>query len=185
MNSHAGTHCFGRNFCPISSTGQECSVAPFLPEYSEQENVPICTGAAAYTMDTGEVVIMILGQGLWFGHRMEKSLINSYQCRAFGISLCDDPVDPHRPLGIQVDDTTFIPMEMVGSTYGFNMRYPMDEDLENCPHLEISDQFTWDPSKDIFNVSSMEVERNNNGLSFRNIFSVRGYVPGAPPVRQI
>ena len=30
VDSHADTHCFGRNFRPIHWTGQECLVAPFL-----------------------------------------------------------------------------------------------------------------------------------------------------------
>ena len=39
IDSHADTHCFGRNFRPMHWTGQECSVAPFLAEYSEQMNI--------------------------------------------------------------------------------------------------------------------------------------------------
>ena len=96
VDSHADTHCFGRNFRPIFWTGHECSVAPFLVEYLEQVNIPICTGAMAYTLVSGEVVILVFGQGLWFGNHMEKSLINPYQCRAYDIPLCDDPTDLHR-----------------------------------------------------------------------------------------
>ena len=35
IDSHADTHCFGRNFQPIHWTEQECSVSPFLAEYSK------------------------------------------------------------------------------------------------------------------------------------------------------
>ena len=66
-------------------------------------HIQICSGATAYTLDSGEVIILIFGQGLWFGERMHKSLINPYQCRAFGISLCDDPTDPSCDMGIQKD----------------------------------------------------------------------------------
>ena len=48
----------------------------FIPEYAEQMNVPICTGVIDLTLDSGEVVILDIGQGLRFGNRMEKSLIN-------------------------------------------------------------------------------------------------------------
>ena len=51
-------------------------VAPFLAEYSEQINIPICTGATSYTIESGEVIILIFGQILCFGNRMEKILIN-------------------------------------------------------------------------------------------------------------
>ena len=54
-------------------------VAPFLVEYYEQVNIPICTGANSYTMESGEVIIIIFGQDLWFGSSMEKTLINPNQ----------------------------------------------------------------------------------------------------------
>ena len=79
MDNHADTHCFGANFRPISFTLEECTVSPFLPEYVEQINVPICTGVTDLTLDSGEVVILEFGQDLWFGNIMEKSLINPNQ----------------------------------------------------------------------------------------------------------
>ena len=117
---------FREKFKPIFWTGHECSVSPFLSEYSEQLHIPICTGATSYTLDTGEVIILILGQGLWFGSRMDKSLINPYQCRSYGVALCDDHTDTHRSLGIECDAGIFIPLEMIGSTCGFESRYPND-----------------------------------------------------------
>ena len=63
-------------------------------------NVPICTGVTALTLDSVEVVIMEFGQGLFFGNRMEKLLINPNQCQKCGIQICDDPTDPHKKLGI-------------------------------------------------------------------------------------
>ena len=61
---------------------------------------------------------------------MEKSLINPYQCRAYGLQLCDDPTDPNREMGIYAN--SFIPLTMVGSTCGFTSRYPTNEELEDC-----------------------------------------------------
>ena len=186
MDNHADTHCFGCNFRPLSWTGEECSVAPFLAEYTEQEDIPICTGATAYTLLSGEVIILVFGQGLWFGNRMEKSLINPNQCRAFGIPICDDPTDPHRPLGIQAHGNTFIDMDMAGSTCGFITRYPSDHEMETCQHLELSSTEYWDPSKDVFNISSMEAEKSNNiGLTTRIICQMHGHSPSAPPVTHI
>ena len=155
VDSHADTHCFGRNFRPIHWTGQECSMAPFLSAYSQQENIQICTGTTAFTLDTGEVIILLFGQGLWFGNRMDKSLINPYQVRAFGIPLCDDPTDSHRQLDIEGNDDYFIRMEMYGSTCEFISRYPTDDEITNCKHITMSDEQYWDPSRNHFNVSVM------------------------------
>ena len=113
MDNHADTHCFGANFIPFTWTGLECTVSPFLDEYDSQENIPICSGATVFTTKNGETVILIFGQGLWFGDRLNKSLINPNQCRAYGIPLCDDPTDPYRVLGFQLEDYD-IPFKMKG-----------------------------------------------------------------------
>ena len=75
-------------------------VSPFPEDYYEQINIPICTGANLYTMESGEVIILIFGQGLWFGNRMEKTLIKTNQFRDFYITICDDSTNQHSPLGI-------------------------------------------------------------------------------------
>ena len=50
MENNSDTHCFGANFRPISFTLEECTVSPFLPEYVEHMNVPICTDITALTL---------------------------------------------------------------------------------------------------------------------------------------
>lgn len=100
MDNHADTHCFGQNFIVLEYTRQKCSVAPFLAEYDETQDIDIVTGATAVDLEDGSTVICVFGQGLWFGDRMEKSLINPNQCRHYGVYLCDDPTDPNRPLAI-------------------------------------------------------------------------------------
>ena len=76
-------------------------MSPFLPEYSEQMNLSICTGVTVLALDSGEVVIMEFGQGFWFVNRRERLLINQNQCRKFGIKICDDPAGPHRKMVIE------------------------------------------------------------------------------------
>ena len=185
IDSHADTHCFGRNFRPMHWTGQECSVAPFLAEYSEQMNDQICTGATAHTLKNGELVILLFGQGLWFGNRMDKSLINPYQCRAYGIPLCDDPTDPNRRLGIEAAGDCFIELDMNGSTCGFLTKYPTDDDLENCRHIIMSDEENWDPLKTHFQVSSMQAEMVHDNISSRSISFTQSSAPSAPPATQV
>ena len=63
-------------------------------------------------LDSREVVILEFGQGLWFGNRMKKSLINPNQCRKFGIKICNDPTNPHRKLVSEALEYLFIPMTM-------------------------------------------------------------------------
>ena len=88
-------------------------------------------------MESEEVIILIFGQGLWFGNNMEKPLINLNKYQAFGIPTCDDPTDQHIPLGIEADFNTHIPMSMVGSTCRFITRYPTNDEIETCRHVTI------------------------------------------------
>lgn len=98
IDSHADSHSFVKNFKPIYFTSKVCMVSPFLDECSEQVDVLMCLAATAVDLDGGDTLIMIFGQGLWFGNCMEKSLICPNQCRAHGINICADLVNPHRNL---------------------------------------------------------------------------------------
>ena len=66
MENRDDTHCFGDNYRPILFTSEEFTVSPLLPEYAEHMNVPICTGVTALTLDSGEGLILEIGQDLWF-----------------------------------------------------------------------------------------------------------------------
>ena len=145
IDNHADTHCFGKNFVPFSWTDLVCSVSPFLSEYTAVEDIRICSGATAYTTNDGETVVLIFGQGLWFGDRMDRSLINPNQCRAYGVGVCDDPTDPYRQLGFYHDDE-FFPMQMNGSIAVMNTRRPTRQELDECRKFYFSDPDFWDPS---------------------------------------
>lgn len=92
IDNHADTTCFGKNFRVISFTSEVCSVSPYLSEYGSVNDIPICTVATAVELDSSETIILVFGQGLWFGGRLNRSLINPKQCRSYGISACDDPL---------------------------------------------------------------------------------------------
>ena len=100
-DNHADIHCFGANFRPTQWCDMQCTVSPFLDDLEKSNSVEICSAGTAVELVHGKAVILIFGQGLWFGDRMpNKSLINPNQCRAYGVSYCDDPTDPNRELGL-------------------------------------------------------------------------------------
>ena len=150
MDNRYDTHCFGSNFQPLSFTLEECTVSQFLPEYAELTNVPICTGVTALTLNLWQVVILQFGPGLWFGNRMEKSLIKPNQCQKFRIQICDDPTDLHRKLGIEALEDLFVPMTMEGSTCGLITHPNTDDQLHKCQNILLSDEFYWDSSENLF-----------------------------------
>jgi len=150
-DNHADTCCLGSSFRLIEFTNQVCSVTGFM-DGMEESNVPIVTGATRWTLPKGDSYILIVHQGLWFGSKLERSLINSNQIRHNGIRLCDDPFDPHRALGIEViaENNLFIPMYMDGSTATFDTCCPSDEELKTLPHVILTSEQVWNPGLNLF-----------------------------------
>ena len=136
-------------------------------------------------MELGEVIIFIFGQVLWFGNRMDKSLINHNRCQSFGISICYDPINQHSPLATEADFITHTPMSMVVSTCGFITRYPKDDKIETCQQINISNEQNWDPSKHIFRIYSMEEEQRRIVFTLRLINQVIIQTPCDKPVTYI
>ena len=74
LDSHADTCCVGATAAVIEYTGKTCDVSPFSKEYSAMQNAPIVKAANAYDdAVTGETFILIMGEALYFGNRMENS----------------------------------------------------------------------------------------------------------------
>jgi hypothetical protein len=111
-------------------------------------DVPIASAATAYDDPrTGRTVLLEYNQGLWFGDKLENSLINPNQCRLHGISLCDDPHDPHRPLGIRDPETeTEIPMRFGSCIVYVETRAPTIEEIRTLPRVIMTSDEPWDPA---------------------------------------
>ena len=57
-----------------------CDVTPFSAEYKPTADIPIVSGATAYTdPKTGVTMILIINKALWFGNCMTHLLINPNQ----------------------------------------------------------------------------------------------------------
>src|SRR5688500_17490959 len=97
----------------LKLTGQVCEVSGFTNSIDSIMNVPIANVAMAVTLDrTGETVILVFNQFLWFGWEMSHTLFNPNQLRHFGIPVSDNITNHNCPFGIQVDDNTLIPFQM-------------------------------------------------------------------------
>ena len=105
-------------------------MAALWDEYSEQVYIQICKSATAVDLKTGETIILQFIQRLWLCDWMERSLIKPNQFRDYGISLCDDPTDRNRELGMELEDDYFLLMEMVGSTCSIFSRAPTNDELD-------------------------------------------------------
>ena len=133
IDNHADTTCLGENFTPLSFTGEVCGVSLFTDEYDSIKDVRVCSGATAWDdANTGLTYILIFHQSLWFGSKMKHSLICPNQCRVTGLSLCDDPFDPNRDLGIEISERgIIIPFKTHGTIVRFKTRTPTQNKIEN------------------------------------------------------
>ena len=145
MDSHADTCVAGPNFRIDEYTGENCDVTPYSPDYKPMTDIPIVNASTAFTDEkTGETVILRFNQVLWYGKKLNMSLINPNQMRHYGLTVSDDPTDKAREFGITGDDF-LIPFAMEGTTIFFNSHVPTRWEMENCRVIEMTDDNPWNP----------------------------------------
>ena len=148
IDNHADTCVLGKNFVVLSYTGRECDVAPYTEQYESVTDVPIVSGATAWTsQDTGETFILIVNEGLYMPQAMDDTLLNPNQLRAFGSIVQDNPYGG-APLYISSPDGDLVvPLSSKGTTIFADTRTPTDEELNECQHIELTSIHEWNPAK--------------------------------------
>ena len=82
----------GKNMIPLSFTNRSADVYGFLESKGAVKDVPVVTAATAYTCKkTGTTYILLFHEFLWFGDKMNHSLINPNQLRHSGIGFGTTP----------------------------------------------------------------------------------------------
>ena len=154
MDNHADTTCCGPNFVPLSETQYYCSVRPFTDSYEAMSNIPVCTCATAITVPaTGETMILVFHQSLFFGDQLDHSLINPNQVRHFlGNIVHDHPFDRAHPAAVYHPQVT-IPLFMRGTFSCFKSRSPTPEELRTSVHIDMTSSAYWDPKTALENLA--------------------------------
>ena len=113
---------------PTYFTGDECDVSPYLSEYKPMKGISIASACTAYNNEeTGETIIIDVNQGLYFGDRMEESLVNPNQVRSYGLYLNDNPFEPGELFGIHnYKSEISIPFVVHNGTVSFKIKTPME-----------------------------------------------------------
>ena len=143
IDNHADTICAGPNWKLLELSGEYCNVSPFSAEYQPKQNVPIAKCAMTYTcLITGNSVVLVADQVLWFGNELHFSVINPRPNH--GYCVCDDPCDPHCSLGIDLE-SVFIPLLTSGPNLVFESRVPTDWELSNLPIIQLTTPI-WNPA---------------------------------------
>ena len=144
-DTNADTCCLGTNFIPLSFTQRVADVFPYDESAEPITNVPIVTGATAWTdMSTNETYILVFHESLYYGSKLSHSLINTNQLRHFGVEFWDNPFDPNHDLSI-VHDDVMIPLDYHGTKLRFESRVPTQYELTHCVHIHMTDVNPWNP----------------------------------------
>ena len=146
-DTNADTCCLGRNFVVLQPTFRTADVYAYDTSIKPIENIPIVTGATAYDDTTsGCTYILVFNEALYYGEKLDHTLINPNQVRSYGIPFWDNPFDPVRSLSIDVNGDFQIPLRTIGTKLTFTSRVPTAVELETCEHIHMTSAAPWNPS---------------------------------------
>ena len=93
-DTNADTCCLGKNFVILEFTQRAADVYAYIKDIAPIVGVPIVSGATAWDDPvTGQTYILVINEGLYYGNKMDHSLINPNQIRDYGIPLWDNAYD--------------------------------------------------------------------------------------------
>ena len=145
-DSNADTCCLGVNFVILSYTSRTADVYPYDTSYEPMKNVPIVSGATTYHHPNGESFILVVHEALYYGEKLNHSLLNPNQIRHGGLGFWDNPYDENHALGIEVYDMDMdIPMTYHGTKLSFKTSTPTDHELNVLPHIVLTSESPWNP----------------------------------------
>ena len=101
-DTNADTCYLGTNFTVLHYTNRTADVYPYDASYEPVKSMLIVTGATTYHHPNGEAYIIIINEALFYGNKLDHSLINPNQVRFNGVGFWDDPYDDMDELGIEV-----------------------------------------------------------------------------------
>lgn len=146
LDSHADTCVLGINFVILEYSGRVCDVYPYSSEYNAIKDVPIVKGATAIQdQQSGETIILVINEGLWYGSKLDHSLINPNQLRHFGIEVCDNPYAAEGMFINEPESGVNVPLQARGTIIFANSFAPTDHELQTCQHIVLTSPSLWNP----------------------------------------
>ena len=170
LDTHADTTILGSNCIVLAYTGKECEVSPYSSEYKAVPNVPVVTGATVWTnpMD-GTTYLLVFHESLWMGDKLDHTLVNPNQLRAYGVSIQDNPFDT-KPLSITTNDVS-VNLYLEGMIICGDTQTPTESKLGQLPQLILTSLHDWDPHNVCFpsysrhSLDSMPIESSHSILA--------------------
>jgi hypothetical protein len=138
LDSHADTIICGSNCIVMHFTGKYCDVSPYTDAYEAMKSVPIIQAVTAYdNPETGEISIIILNEAIWMDDKMDHTLVNPNQLRAFGLTGQYNPFSD-APIFVAMEGHEFmLPLASKGTILGVTTRTLTYHELQTCPHVTL------------------------------------------------
>ncbi len=144
-------------------------VSGFSNAMDSLQDIPIVKAAVAYDHpETGEVIILVINQALYFGDKLTHILLNPNQLRSHNIRVDDVPkhLSSTSTHSIWVEEESLdIPMVLHGIISYFNVRTPTLQEINNCPHITLTSEEEWNPYSGHF--KELEDEINTSISAFK------------------
>jgi hypothetical protein len=147
LDSHADTCVAGSNTVPLWYTEHKVSVSPFIGEYVPLVDIPIASVAMAWDNPLdGSTIILIIHEALYFGERIEYSLLCPNQLRYNGVIVNDIPqvFDSKSSHSIIIPGQLELPLKMRGVLSYLEMRKPSEQELLSCDQYELTSATSWE-----------------------------------------
>lgn len=150
LDSHADTCGVNDVAYILEHHGKVAEVHGFSKSLQSMQNIPIVKAALAYDIpETGETIILVINEALYFGNQLNNILLNQNQMRTHGLIVNDCP--RHLSKGksthsIKVEEQDIcIPLKLYGIISYFDMQRPTKDEVYNCQHDELTSCIEWEP----------------------------------------
>ena len=167
LDSHADTCGVNEVARILEYSGQVAEVSGFSDTMEPLRDIPIVKAALAYDEPlTGDTVILIVNQALYFGSHLSHMLFNPNQLRSHGVTVEDIPrhLSSKSSHSIIVNEENFsIPLLLNGVISYFQVRKPSIDEVENCRHITLTSNEEWSPYSTRFE----ELENQTQGQSMQ------------------
>jgi hypothetical protein len=156
LDSHADTTVAGSTCQILELTEKSCDMFPFSDQYALMEKVPVAKVVTAYDHpETRETFILVFGQALYLGDKLDHSLSCRNQARHNGVVI--DDVPKHLSHDGQSTRSLFFPQENIriplslrGVISFLPTRYPKNNEINNCRWLIVTGDDDWEPYDETF-----------------------------------
>jgi hypothetical protein len=171
LDTHADTYGVNNTANILEYLGKVAEVSGFSSSVGVLKEVPIVKAAVAYDHPTtGETVILIINQALYFDDNIEHLLLNPNQMKANGVEV--DNIPMHLSAGKSTHSILFpeakyrIPLNLHGVISYFNIRTPTLQEINTCETLTLTSQgIEWQPYSPEVHEQELQYKSEFKGIS--------------------